>query len=123
MKLLTKSVREARLRNGRIREALAEEGTQEADFLPVVKLFTGCELHLTADRARSRRYRLPQARLRPHLGARIRARTGLPVERDLHFVAKHSIAVYAHAAWNAAAIIERPEALHLAAAALAAEGP
>jgi Protein of unknown function (DUF2958) len=45
MKLLTKSNREQLLRNGRVQAALAEEGREEADFLPVVKLFTpdaGC---------------------------------------------------------------------------------
>ncbi len=40
MKLLTKSIAEQLLRNGRIRAALAEEGKAEADFIQVVKLFT-----------------------------------------------------------------------------------
>ena len=40
MKLLTSSILEQLLRNGRIREELAEESRDEADFLPVVKLFT-----------------------------------------------------------------------------------
>ncbi len=40
MKLLTKSITEQLLRNGRIRQALAKGGRAEADFLPVVKLFT-----------------------------------------------------------------------------------
>jgi hypothetical protein len=40
MKLLTKDIRGQLLRNGRVREALAEEGKAEADFYPVVKLFT-----------------------------------------------------------------------------------
>jgi len=39
MKLLTKSNREKLLRNGRIREALEEDGRTEADFIPIVKLF------------------------------------------------------------------------------------
>jgi hypothetical protein len=40
MRLLTTSIREQLLRNGRIHAAVAEEGKSEADFLPVVKLFT-----------------------------------------------------------------------------------
>lgn len=40
MKLLTTHLREQLLRNGRIRAALAEQGKADADFLPVVKLFT-----------------------------------------------------------------------------------
>jgi len=50
MKLLTTSDRERLIRNGRIRDTLAEEGKAEADFLPVVKLFTpdaGCTWLLT----------------------------------------------------------------------------
>ena len=50
MKLLTSSILEQLLRNGRIREDLAEQGRDEADFLPVVKLFTpdaGCTWLLT----------------------------------------------------------------------------
>lgn len=55
MKLLTKSITEQLFRNGKIRSALDEQGEADPDFLPVVKLFTaGCELHLAADRARSR---------------------------------------------------------------------
>jgi hypothetical protein len=37
MKLLTKSIYERFLQNGRIRESLAEDGRAEADFIPVVK--------------------------------------------------------------------------------------
>ena len=50
MKLLTNDIREKLLRNGRVRETLAEDGRAEADFIPVVKLFTpdaGCTWLLT----------------------------------------------------------------------------
>ena len=40
MKLLTKDISERLLKNGRIREQLAEGGRADADFFPVVKLFT-----------------------------------------------------------------------------------
>ncbi len=40
MKLLTNDIRERLLKNGRIRQQLAEDGRAEVDFLPVVKLFT-----------------------------------------------------------------------------------
>jgi hypothetical protein len=65
MKLLTPSISRQLLRNGRIAAALAEDGRAEADFVPVVKLFTPdaactcllnarCRLHLAAERARPR---------------------------------------------------------------------
>ena len=38
--LLTDSIREALLRNGRLRQRFRERGDAEPDFLPVVKLFT-----------------------------------------------------------------------------------
>ena len=50
MKLLTTSIREQLLRNGRIQAALVEEGEETADFIPVGKLFTpdaGCTWLLT----------------------------------------------------------------------------
>ena len=50
MKLLTTTIRDQLLRNGRIRQALEEDGRADADFIPVVKLFTpdaGCTWLLT----------------------------------------------------------------------------
>jgi hypothetical protein len=40
MTLLTDAIREALLRNGRLRQRFRERGDAEPDFLPVVKLFT-----------------------------------------------------------------------------------
>ena len=40
MRLLSNSIRQQLLRNGRIQQALAEERKADADFLPVVRLFT-----------------------------------------------------------------------------------
>jgi hypothetical protein len=51
----------------------------------------------------------------------VRGRLGLPVERDLHFEPHHTIGVYARAAWNAAAITEREDALRAAAQQIADE--
>ena len=40
MKLLTKNIHDRLIKNGHIRNELYEKGLSEADFLPVVKLFT-----------------------------------------------------------------------------------
>jgi len=50
MKLLTHSIGEQLLRNGRLQQDRAEAGGSDADFIPVVKLFTpdaGCTWLLT----------------------------------------------------------------------------
>jgi len=130
MKLLTKSIYEQLLRNGRIREALAEDGRAEADFLPVVKLFTpdgNCTWLLTELDPEEPDIAHGLCDLGfgcPELGSvriseleSVRGRFGLPVERDLHFIPKHTISVYARAAWNAAQITEDEAALAQAAAA------
>lgn len=129
MKLLTKTIHEQLLRNGRIREALAEDGPAEADFLPVVKLFTPdaqCTWLLTELDPEEPDIAFGLCDLGfgcPELGSvriseleSVRGRLGLPVERDLHFVARHTIAVYARAAWNATHITEDEAALAQAAA-------
>lgn len=129
MKLLTPSIREQLLRNGRIREALAEEGKQEADFLPVVKLFTpdaNCTWLLSELDPEDPDIAFGLCDLgmdSPELGSvriseleSVRGALGLPVERDLHFAACHTLSVYARAAWNACAITESREALAQAAA-------
>lgn len=134
MKLLTKSIHEALLRNGRIREALAIEGKAEADFIPVVKLFTPdaqCTWLLTELDSEDPDIAFGLCDLGmgcPELGSvriseleSVRGKLGLPVERDLHFVARHTLSIYARAAWNEAAITENPAALDQAAIA-AAEG-
>jgi hypothetical protein len=130
MKLLTKTIHEQLLRNGRIREALAEDGRAEADFLPVVKLFTpdaNCTWLLTEIDPEEPDIAYGLCDLGfgcPELGTvriseleSVRGRLGLPVERDLHFVPRHTIAVYARAAWNATYITEDEPALAQAAAA------
>ncbi|MGE0061432.1 MAG: DUF2958 domain-containing protein [Xanthobacteraceae bacterium] len=108
MKLLTKDIRERLLANGRIRLQLQEDGRAEADFIPVVKLFTpdaGCTWLLTEldpddpDIA----FGLCDLGLGfPELGSvsiseleSIRGRLGLPVERDLHFAPRKTLSAYA----------------------------
>ena len=135
MKLLTKSITEALLRNGRIRAALEEDGRAEADFIPVVKLFTpdaGCTWLLTELDPDEPDIAFGLADLGmgcPELGSvriseleSVRGRLGLPVERDRYFAPMHTLSVYARAAWNAAAITEREDALRQAAEDAAREG-
>jgi len=132
MKLLTTSIREQLLRNGRITAALAEEGREEADFLPVVKLFTpdaGCTWLLTELDPEEPDIAFGLCDLGigcPELGSvriseleSVRGALGLPIERDLHFAPIHTLSVYARAAWNACCITENPQALAQAAAAAA----
>jgi hypothetical protein len=129
MKLLTTSIRDQLLRNGRIRQALDEDGGADADFIPVVKLFTpdaGCTWLLTELDPEDEDIAFGLCDLGmgcPELGSvriseleSVRGRLGLPVERDLHFKAVRTISVYARAAWNAAAITEDDKALAQAAA-------
>jgi Protein of unknown function (DUF2958) len=134
MKLLTKDIRDKLLRNGRISAALAEEGRAEADFLPVVKLFTpdaGCTWLLTELDPEDPDIAFGLCDLGmgfPELGAvriseleSVRGRLGLPVERDRHFVPTHMLSVYALAARTAEAITECPKALAQAAEELAGD--
>lgn len=129
MKLLTTSIRDQLLRNGRIRQALDEVGRADADFIPVVKLFTpdaGCTWLLTELDPEDEDIAFGLCDLGmgcPELGSvriseleSVRGRLSLPVERDLHFKAVRTISVYARAAWNAAAITEDDKALAQAAA-------
>jgi hypothetical protein len=134
MELLTPSIREALLRNGRIRLSADMNGNPDIDFYPVVKLFTpdaGCTWLLSELDPEEPDIAFGLCDLGmgcPELGSvriseleSVRGRLGLPVERDLHFVAKHTISIYARAAWNAAAITEREDALRQAAEELAAD--
>lgn len=108
MELLTKDIRERLLLNGRIQRGLQDEGAAEADFYPVVKLFTpdaGCTWLLTEldpddpDIA----FGLCDLGLGfPELGSvsiselrSIRGRLGLPVERDRHFAPTKTLSAYA----------------------------
>ena len=105
MKLITDSLTEQLLANGRAQRAAMDKGDDALDFKPVVKLFTPdaqctwllselddgllfglCDLGLGC----------------PELGyvslaeiATVRGKLGLPVERDLHFEADRSISAYA----------------------------
>src|SRR5690606_6175171 len=135
MKLLTQTIRERLRRNGRLSAEYAAQGRDEPDFIPVVKLFTpdaACTWLLTELDPEEPDIAFGLCDLGmgcPELGSvsiaelqSVRGRLGLPGERDLHFAPCHTLSVYARAAWNAAAITERPDALAQAAAALAAEG-
>jgi len=130
MNLLTTSIREQLLRNGRLMAERQEQGQPEPDFLPVVKLFTpdaNCTWLLTELDPEEPDIAHGLCDLGfgcPELGSvriseleSVRGRFGLPVERDLHFIPKHTISVYARAAWNAAQITEDEAALAQAAAA------
>jgi len=134
MKLLTETIRKQLLRNGVIRLALEEKGEAEADFIPVVKLFTpdaGCTWLLTEIDPEDQDIAFGLCDLGmgfPELGnvslselESVRGKLGLPVERDLHFRPLHTISIYARAAWDNAAITERETALRKAAEALLTE--
>src|SRR5690606_32183436 len=135
MKLLTTSIRDRLVRNGSIRQTLAIDGRAEADFIPVVKLFTpdaGCTWLLTELDPDEPDIAFGLCDLGtgcPELGSvsiseleSVRGRLGLPVERDLYFAPRHTLSVYARAAWNAAAITEDQDALRQAAQAIAEGG-
>lgn len=111
MKLLTKDIRERLLKNGRIRAQLAEGGVAEADFLPVVKFFTPdaqCTWLLTEldPEVPDIAFGLCDLGMGcPELGSvriseieSVRGQLGLPVERDLHFIATQTISAYAEEA-------------------------
>jgi antirestriction protein ArdC len=110
MKLLTNTIREQLLRNGRIRQALedqpvpAEAGRNaDPDFLPVVKLFTpdaGCTWLLSELDPEDPDIAFGLCDLGlgcPELGSvrlseleSVRGRFGLPVERDRYFRPSHT---------------------------------
>lgn len=135
MKLLTKSNTEQLLRNGRIRLELAREGNAEADFIPVVKLFTpdgACTWLLTELDPEDPDIAFGLCDLGmgfPELGSvriseleSVRGPLGLKIERDLHFAPCHTLSVYARAARRASAITECETALRQAAQAAADAG-
>ena len=108
MKLLTKDIHERLLKNGLIRDQLAEAGEAEADFLPVVKLFTPdaqctwllseldpedtdiafglCDLGMECPELGSVRISEMES---------VRGKLGLPVERDRHYAPTKTITAYA----------------------------
>ena len=111
MKLLTNSIRVRLLKNGRIRAELEKSGKADADFLPVVKLFTpdaGCTWLLTELDPEDPDIAFGLCDLGmgyPELGCvrlselkAMRGKLGIPVERDLHFAATTTISAYAEEA-------------------------
>lgn len=113
MKLLTQSIRERLLQNGRIRQSFDEarfenDDVPEPDFLPVVKLFTpdaGCTWLLTELDPDDPDIAFGLCDLGmgfPELGSvsiaeleSVRGKLGLPIERDLHFMPTKTISAYA----------------------------
>jgi hypothetical protein len=108
MKLFTKSIHEQLLRNGQQRLAKQEQGLDEPDLMPVVKLFTpdaACTWLLTEidPECPDIAFGLCDLGLGfPELGnvsitelESVRGRLGLPVERDLHFTADKTLCAYA----------------------------
>jgi hypothetical protein len=110
MKLLTNSIREQLLRNGRLQQDRAEAGDSDADFIPVVKLFTpaACTWLLTELDPDDPDIAFGLCDLgfgSPELGSvriseivSVRGRLGLPAERDFHFRASKTISAYANEA-------------------------
>ena len=112
MKLLTKSIREKMLSNGRRQEAL--RGTEdEIDFFPVVKLFNPCGAgtwlltELDPD-APDIAFGLCDLGMQsPELGSvliseleNVTGILGLGIERDRHWQPKQTLMSYAREAWK-----------------------
>lgn len=118
MKLLTLEIRRRLFVNGRIRLKLAQTGMAEADFFPVVKLFTpdaNCTWLLTELDPEDPDIAFGLCDLGmgcPELGnvslseiASARGPLGLSVERDLHFTPVKPISAYTDEAFAAGRII------------------
>jgi hypothetical protein len=106
MTLINKALTEQLLANGRAQRAAMDKGEEALDFEPVVKLFTPdaqCTWLLTELDPDGFAFGLCDLGMgEPELGyvsllelAAVRGKLGLPVERDLHFVADKSISAYA----------------------------
>jgi hypothetical protein len=107
MKLITDSLTQQLLANGRAQRAAMDKGEDALDFRPVVKLFTPdaqCTWLLTElDPDDGLAFGLCDLGLGcPELGylslielQSVRGKLGLPVERDRHFVANKTISAYA----------------------------
>jgi hypothetical protein len=110
MKLITESLTEQLLANGRAQRAAMDKGDDALDFKPVVKLFTPdaqCTWLLTElDPDDGLAFGLCDLGMgEPELGyvslaelSTVRGKLGLPVERDLHFEADKTISAYAEEA-------------------------
>ena len=120
MKLLTNDIRRRLTFNGWSQQDV--KGTEhEHEFFPVVKLFTpdaNCTWLLTEIDPDDDRIAFGLCDLGlgfPELGEvsleeleALRGRLGLPVERDLHFEARHRLSTYAAAARKAGHIVHPP---------------
>ena len=108
MKLLTTSIRDQLLRNGRIQQGLAVAGDTDADFVPVVKLFTpdaACTWLLSELDPEEPDIAFGLCDLGmgcPELGSvsiseleSVRGRLGLPIERDRRFETQKTLTAYA----------------------------
>lgn len=108
MELLTEQLRKRLLTNGSIQHQLAQDGRAEADFIPVVKLFTpdaNCTWLLTELDPDDPDIAFGLCDLgmgTPELGSvriseleTVRGRLGLPVERDLDFAPTKTLSAYA----------------------------
>ena len=117
MELLTHSIRQALLRNGRLRQQFQEDGNAEPDFLPVVKLFTpdaSCTWLLTELDPDDPDIAFGLCDLGmgyPELGSvriseleAVRGKLELPAERDLHFSTTKTISAHADEARAAGGI-------------------
>ena len=104
MKLITDSLADKLLANGRAQRAAMDRGDDALDFKPVVKLFTPdaqCTWLLT-ELDDGLLFGLCDLGMgEPELGyvsiaelSTVRGKLGLPVERDRHFVANKTISAY-----------------------------
>jgi len=105
MLLITKAQTEQLLANGRAQSAAIDQDAGALDFQPVVKLFTPdaqCTWLLTELDTDGLAFGLCDLGMgEPELGyvsmlelAAVRGKLGLPIERDLHFVANKTISAY-----------------------------
>jgi hypothetical protein len=117
MKLITESLTQKLLANGRAQRAAMDKGDDALDFKPVVKLFTPdaqCTWLLTElDPDDGLAFGLCDLGLGcPELGyvslielSTVRGKLGLPVERDRHFIASKTISAYADEARSQGRIV------------------
>jgi hypothetical protein len=105
MKLITDSLTEQLLLNGRAQRAAMDSGSDALDFKPVVKLFTpdAQSTWLLSELEDGLLFGLCDLGMgEPELGyvslielAAVRGKLGLPIERDRHFIANKPISAYA----------------------------
>ena len=110
MTLITKALTDKLLANGRAQRAAMDKGEDAHDFKPVAKLFTPdaqCTWLLTElDPDGGLAFGLCDLGMgEPELGyvslielQSVRGKLGLPIERDLHFVASKTISAYSEEA-------------------------